>query len=355
MHLHIANISFEDEIASATAQPFLKNMEAHPFYMQLQFLPLLYGNKGDWVYTTVYPNKEYVAHLQSLNIEPPRLTHEPLPHSEIHSWGYSLSISQWAKEHHLHYEIPDWEIVREINSKAFSFLNTPKLPGAALIHNHQELVAWHQQVPGKKILKTCYGVSGRGHFHLHKIDDPSLIAFAEREWALERPLIAEPWVERYLDFSTQWFLQKDGKKNYLGFTLCQNDDRGHYRGTIVGDSDHLSKSLLGKSFPLFSHHLREAEHLLDLIRAKGYFGHVGFDAMLYNENTLQPIVEINARKTMGWVAIALRERHFPKHSLRLFLSERSKAKNPLLPFKISTASHQEIAFQKQLCMDFVDL
>lgn len=180
-------------------------------------------------------------------------------------------------------------------------------------------------------------------------------AFAKREWDLARPLIAEPWVERSLDFSTQWYLEKEGTPKYIGFTICQNDAKGHYRGTIVGNPKQFPDRSLGDLASLFPTHLEEAKKLLNLMHMKGYFGHVGFDAMIYQKTLLQPIVEVNARKTMGWGAIALRNHHFPTHTLRIFLSERSHAKNPLLPFKITTELHRQITFQKQLCVEFVDL
>jgi predicted ATP-grasp superfamily ATP-dependent carboligase len=56
----------------------------------------------------------------------------------------------------------------------------------------------------------------------------------------------------------------------------------------------------------------------------GYFGNVGIDAMLYGSPvTLHPIVEINARKTMGWVALEVQKRHFPNQTLTLSYAKNS--------------------------------
>ena len=52
----------------------------------------------------------------------------------------------------------------------------------------------------------------------------------------------------------------------------------------------------------------------------GYFGNVGIDAMVYrseNGPQLHPIVEINARKTMGFAALELQKRHFPNKTITL--------------------------------------
>lgn len=52
----------------------------------------------------------------------------------------------------------------------------------------------------------------------------------------------------------------------------------------------------------------------------GYFGNIGIDAMVYtlpgHAPLLQPIVEINARKTMGWAALAFQQKHYPNDTVR---------------------------------------
>ena len=44
------------------------------------------------------------------------------------------------------------------------------------------------------------------------------------------PLIGEPWVERVMDFSTQW---QSG--SLIGVTLFENEPNGTYKGTFAGD------------------------------------------------------------------------------------------------------------------------
>ena len=109
--------------------------------------------------------------------------------------------------------------------KLFSFNESQKLPGAALIHTLAQLQQWEQKTEGPKVLKSCFGVSGRGHLFLPSLH---MKKFAEKEFAEGRPVIAEPWVERKLDFSTQWMIHQDQKIEYLGATICVNDHRGQY-------------------------------------------------------------------------------------------------------------------------------
>jgi hypothetical protein len=226
-----------------------------------------------------------------------------------------------------------------VTSKAFSFTHAPKLEGSALLKTQENLVSWTSHVSGKKVLKSCFGVSGKGHFHLTSLDDPSLAAFTKREWEKGLPLIAEPWVDRILDFSTQWYLHEDGRKDYLGFTVCENDARGHYLSTLIGMNEPAQ----------FDEHLRVVNSVLDMMKQEGYFGHVGFDAMIYGNEQLQPIVEINARKTMGWVALAMQKRHFPGISFALRLTKKTQKTGSLLPISVNN-----IFLQKQLFIEFIE-
>jgi len=348
--LHIANTSFEQELSAPPSTDLLQHLSAHPMYLQLQFLPFLYGNPEDLVFTTVQPELGYFERLKKLGFTPPQFHNTLPPSAHIEAWGNSHSVGTWAKIHALSIDTPSWDVVKTVNSKAFSFTHSPKLPGAKLLTNWEELKAWSNQLHGPKILKTCFGVSGRGHFHLETLDAPSLKPFVQRQWDLGYPLIAEPWVHRKCDFSTQWTISKKGNIEYLGCTLCENTVKGRYRGTIVGNP----KELLNNYATLLDTHIHEAKRLLKFMQALGFFGHVGFDAMIYNENLLHPIVEINARKTMGWVALML-YRAFKNHPIRISLQDRKQANNSLLPKHIFTHSNREITFQKHLCVETVDL
>ena len=63
-----------------------------------------------------------------------------------------------------------------------------------------------------------------------------------------------------------------------------------------------------------------AEPIVKRVYARGFFGHLGVDAFVYSEKRLQPVVEINARKTMSWVALALQQKKKPGKTVRLSFS-----------------------------------
>jgi len=345
--LHIANAFFEWELE---AEPKVSLREAflqHPIYLQLQFLPVLYADGP--VLLTDAPSPEYWTVLQGHGIDIP--VHFTLDDDvmcdAIESWGPSQLIAEWAAVHDISYSIPDWRIVKEVNSKRFSFENSPKLLHAVLLTEETQAKAWLRSFPGPKVLKSCFGVSGRGHLLIEDLPWERIVRFLHAEWKKELPVIAEPWVERLLDFSTQWEIHR--QIVYLGSTICQNDGRGQYQYNEVGDEN----VIFGKWLPFLIEHRKQVEPLLTAMANRGFFGNVGIDAMIYgtaDNPVLHPVVEINARKTMGWVALVFQQRYFPHAKVQLrYMNE----VDGYLPNSLVLKNGKRVSFSKNLNLDFV--
>ncbi|CUI15874.1 conserved hypothetical protein [Candidatus Protochlamydia naegleriophila] len=348
--VHLANTDFEFELANLHNQPLARQWSRNALCMQLQFLPLLYAAQGDLVAVAAFPSQLFLDALQNVSwrkgVELPSLAHldgmEPFRGHNCLSWGSSQQVQRWAKEREMIYYAPtDWQMIKEINSKSFSFRYT-SLEDAALITSAQELSAWLKQVPGSKVLKTCFGLSGKGNRVVHQ-EAPlqGLLNFCEKEWNEGRPVVAEPWLDRCFDFSTQWMIHPDGQCRLLGSTVFETDPHGAYLGTLVGP-DNL---LFG---PLLCHlnaHLKAAQEALKDLFEKGFFGHVGIDALLYRcpkslQIKLYPIVEINARQTMSLVALRLQQRWFPDQVIRLAFAPSEDPRPALLPLEVYTKDSQ---------------
>lgn len=274
--LHICNTFFERELQSSSKKSLGEWLRSHPIVMQLQFLPLLYAGPDDRILVSDLP----------VNPDPRLcLIDDPPKGLEIEHWGPSLAIEAWAKKHGLRYEIPDWETIRAVNSKVFSFTKAPQLPGGKLLHTSEEIKDWIEKTPEPKVLKSPFGTAGAGH-----ILNPNV----KRLYI--GPFIGEPWVERVLDFSTQWL---NGK--LIAVTVFENEPNGTYKGTFEGEVEPWA----------LEQHLAAAKPLVDCIGQMGYSGHIGIDAFIYlwkGEKRVHPVVEINGRKTMSWVATQLPEK-----------------------------------------------
>lgn len=291
---HLCNTFFENELESQTKRPLAAWLRSHPVVQQLQFLPLLYAEEQDFILVSDLPEQPD-PRLRLLDEAPEGI--------ELETWGFSRAIADWAASRGISYEAPDWELVRKVNSKIFSFCESPQLPGAALLHTAAEATAWIEKTPGPKVLKSPFGTAGAGHFHVGQGE--GLMKFLNRQFSLKLPVIGEPWVERRLDFSTQW---KDGK--LLGTTAFENDPEGTYRSTLAGVC-----AMSGFEWAL-EKHLEAAGPLVEKIFRMGYRGHLGVDAFVYGENRVHPVVEINGRKTMSWAALEIQRKKYADRTLR---------------------------------------
>ena len=267
---------------------------------------------------------------------------------EVESWGPSQLIAEWADLHHFIYSMPDWKVVREINSKRFSFENSPKLEGAALLTGASEAERWMHSFRGTKVLKKCFGVSGKGHLLIEESTPPDRVRqFLYDAWEKNLPVIAEPWVKRILDFSTQWFIEKNRHIIYLGSTICYNDRRGQYQYNEVGKENEL----FGPYFSYLLEHRKKIEPLLKAIATQGFFGNLGVDAMLYTLSDspetihLHPVVEINARKTMGWAALMVQRRYFSEKKIQF---RYIKGNRGFLPNSLFLKNGEKISFARNL-------
>jgi hypothetical protein len=324
LHLHLCNAHFEEELAAADPRPPLDDLR--PICRQLQFLPFLYASSEEGVALSRPPPEGYLGTLKALGITPPKAhlvdSDDPLPYQAVDPWGHAPSIAKWAHARQIAYSMPPWDSVRLANSKEFSFRNTPSLPGAELLWNDAEARRWLASQPGPAVFKTCFGVSGRGHILSRK-----MTPLMHAEWAAGRPIIGEPWVERLLDFSSQWILQPSGACSLGGLTGMTSDDRGAYKASRIGFPFDSFQAYVDE-------HLEHARSILDAVALLGYWGNVGVDSMVYTwkgRPRLHPIVEVNARKTMGWVALQIQKRHFPGKALTIAYEKGKSAGIPLLP------------------------
>lgn len=275
MKLHICNTFFEWELNRPTKISLEEAFNQHPVYQQLQFLPLLYKAPEDGILVTANPSNDPQLHLYGEDLP---------PYEGIVDWGASELIASWAKKQNIPYQAPPLSLVRKIHSKAYAHEKCP-VKGSAIIYNEGEL---KQFIDRPLVLKSLLERSGRGHTIIHS-SSPIVIK-------QPFPLLVEPWLERILDFSTQWTIDLDRSVTFLGTTICHNDARGRYLGSSVGM----------KNPPFLDEHLSVARPILEEIAQLGFFGHLGIDAFLYKEEgktKLRPLVEINARKTMGYAAL----------------------------------------------------
>lgn len=346
--LHIANTNFEFELSNQKTDTLQESFEKHPLVLQLQYLPVLYAKPSDGVVVTHLADDNYIRSFCQSHILPFN-TKEPIQCNQIVSWGYSQQIAIWAKTNGLHYEMPSWEIVKLVNGKVFSFENSPKLPNSTLLRDKSELQSWLKMAPETFVLKCSYGVSGRGNLIVNQLNLNRALAFCEKEWNEHRSIIAEPWMERVFDFSTQWQIDRISGIVFVGATVIQNDSRGAYQSTTTGPEEKIFSSY----YQFLQEHKTHALSILQKIQEHGYFGPVGIDAMIYRDPSkpeklcLHPIVEVNARQTMSLVALLFQRKSFPLECISVSYTKTQKDRQGLLPEALSLTPDRTIHFSRQ--------
>jgi hypothetical protein len=143
----------------------------------------------------------------------------------------------------------------------------------------------------------------------------SSLTEADRNWIGKRLsqqgiVFIEPWVNRLEEVGIQCQIPVTGKGSpiIVGTTKLVSDDAGQYRGSWFTDPPEVALDFGGLcEFSV----LKATERLQQL----GYFGPVGIDALRYRlpDGTigLRPLQDINARWTMGRLALGWRRR-FPQ-------------------------------------------
>jgi hypothetical protein len=213
------------------------------------------------------------------------------------AWGASPSAAARARALGLAFDAPDAAIVRRVNSKLWSHALERELgcaiPGAAALFSEDEVRrAVALAGAGPWVLKAPFGVAGRGrHLGRGAALGPAALGFARRAIAREGGVLFEPWlaVEREWGISVE--VDRGGAAAVIGATESIVRAGGQYAGSRIG-ADPPPARILEAALEVGARLARE-----------GYRGPAGIDALALAGGGLRPIVEVNARFTMGMVAL----------------------------------------------------
>lgn len=173
----------------------------------------------------------------------------------------------------------------------------------------ERLASWPASLSESFTLKPRFGSSGRGRVKGRggRLDDDgarALPRLAQRGGA-----ILEPWLQRSEDLSAQLFLDDSGAVSLLGTTRQRVSASGVWQGNALV----LEENGAVHSGSSFDDEVRAAALVVGKrAAAAGFRGCLGIDAFAYRGGDgaalLRPLVEVNARFTMGIVALGLARR-----------------------------------------------
>ena len=121
-------------------------------------------------------------------------------------------------------------------------------------------------------------------------------------------IMLEPYYNNVLDFGMEFQCQKQSVR-YCGLSVFSTDN-GFYNGNVVAPESYKLEIISSMIAPERLLMVREAmEKILSSEMENGYSGPLGVDMMIARMEDgsfrLHPMVEINVRRTMGHVALAI--------------------------------------------------
>lgn len=325
MILHIFNP--EHDLALAADMPtFTSPHAARQLRYDIGHLPAIWAQPGDVVLVenTNRACREIAklnASLKSLGtsisndvmlVEPSQLY--TLPIDAIEPWGWNSALTYNLKRAGINPSLIPSESklqnIRELSSRATAHKLLPLLrsidgtEGESYICKSLDEVEQLLSQYTNIVIKAPWSSSGRGlRFGLATLTDH------QRGWV--RNIImrqgfstVEPYYKKVKDFGMEFIADGNGNLGYCGLSLFSTHN-GAYTGNIIA-TEPAKREILGRYAPL---------QLLDTICNNicqllptilgDYQGPVGVDMMILANGIVHPCVEINLRRTMGHVALAI--------------------------------------------------
>lgn len=208
---------------------------------------------------------------------------------------------------------------RRTSAQLLPLLQMEGTVGEAFECTTLEQVAELLQRYGRLVLKAPWSSSGRG-VRFVAMDNGQLTMnnWIANVLKTQGSIMAEPYYNKVKDFGMEFEVDAEGRIRYLGLSLFHTVN-GAYEGNILA-TESVKREMISRyvSVDLLD---RIKQHIIDRLRLPGYVGPFGIDMMIVksigngNHNSqlsivncqlgLHPCVEINLRRTMGHVALAI--------------------------------------------------
>jgi hypothetical protein len=342
---------------------------AHVLKMQddLAFLPAWYAEPDDYVFLSksfpcLYRSSSFCNYMIDMHLKqkqpflPDAIEHIPLNghniripcENSIVLWGISpQSIHFFEKingQYNLSFQIQAWkEEYRQAGSRRTSqkilacLLNEiPEVEKEILpqfLSNIDEIENFLLRSDERQVVKSPFSSSGRGLVWL----PPGKIARSEKQiisgmLKKQTCVSIEKALDKQLDFSMHFENTSEGKTQFIGYSVFQTNGKGAYEKSLLANQEKLEGQITGYIDKALLLRVKNALiHLIHRFYSPFYTGNIGVDMLVYrsgNTYKLHPCVEINMRKSMGYLALRLFEKYIHPDSQGELIIEYNP--NPLI-------------------------
>ena len=309
--LFIGNYDFEHQLSAAGGwEPpeSIRRLNA-----ELATVWIAIADDGDFIRTPAQGESTFFEEMAAVglpNVRPVTNEREITDLVELVPWGWTEEIRNRADQQGWNYSTPPQTVVTESNSRRFSFQCEQEwnigLEGAVVIDSVETLAESIRRLPkgdDRWVVKAEYSMSARERVlgQGSQLPEPTL-HWAQKRIERDGVVFLEPWVDRIAEAGLQFTIPQSGKPVCEGVTPLLTGERGEYLGNRFAVHDDIES--------IWSSSIETAQQVALKLQAKGYFGPLGIDAVRYRDRDgelrLRPLQDINARYTMGWLALGFR-------------------------------------------------
>jgi len=351
--IYFFNPTCELAVANGSAN-FMAPVQLRRFGNELTTLPWILARPEDIVLVDQLLPQHFTHQLESAGFKLPTFIKTEFGLSDpnflgkekgfLYPWGWSPAahkqlspLKPGCSSDFLNSPVADWQNVhRELYSRSASLKILSKILENDISNNllsindlpeictsHEQIIAL-QQKWGKVVVKSPLSSSGRGLQILrpneyNQTNKQVITGFFRQQGYV----VVEPWHNKVLDLSLQFFSSGNGTIEHRGMTSFSTDHAGRYAGNFIQelppDLTPELKGFLQQNIPQIKKILHNS--LIESSYSTDYYGWLGVDAIIFSGKDgklkFHPCLEINCRFTMGAIALNLRN-HFAEQSTGKF-------------------------------------
>ena len=338
MTLHIFNPD-HDLVLAAGNEHFTAPKAARTLYADLGFLPALWANEGDFVLVAEMESaNERLRHIKGRGRGVQLIDRDTLKRMladgsincrtlKIEPWGWDKNVSELLEGLGVRADaLPTTEWlagVRRISSREWvsdnllpalvSQLNNihpTSFLGTSFVVKSMEQLGKLLQSHTQVVVKAPWSSSGRGIRYIENSPDPSTAGWCANMMEKQGCITVEPFYNKVRDFGMEFNADANGHVSYLGLSIFKTSKRTYTGSLLASEATKTQYLLQYVDADVLKTTANIIAEMLSRLLANNYVGPLGVDMMLVNvegESKLKvhPCVELNLRRTMGHVALAL--------------------------------------------------
>jgi hypothetical protein len=313
----------------------VENVKRSASEMEVLFLPMC--DSQDILLLDFDIPEDYLAYLAGYGLKIPEIK-KNVYHRDIAYNGFEPVVWGWnenAVNNLAKFKVccthPDLDIVKKINNRKYCnelgiSLNLG-VKGSLFVGSADDYLelTHRKDLAFPLVLKPAFGGSGYGMSVAESSKELVDIMDDGSFYIHHGGLIIESWCNRLYDLSTNLCIESDGTISMMRHQRLIANSFGAFVGIYMAPFDPLLNRWKGQ--------LEEAAvAVANQMYKDGFIGAAGFDSFVYNDSnekeTVAPIIEINGRYVMSYVAHALRDQIAPDKYCLFRMISRKRMKLP---------------------------